>query len=245
VTGNASSRGHDPRSAEGWPRRCPIARNATRPEGEAVRGRTRLRFRRAGGAFILLAFLASITVAACSSPAENSGLKLPTRSTTDPTAAVQAAVLAAWKAAETAFYQAEANPTGLFSPSLDSTMVNPELQLVKSNLDGWCSPTRRWMRLPSTPRVRRASPPQPLTRSSPPIRRPLRILLDTQSLARVSPPLSTPLSSCPAVLSVCRCRAPRASPGSRCSLCRDRRHSRLGRRRRSTSIDRSPRRERQ
>ncbi|HML00883.1 MAG TPA: hypothetical protein VK428_11885 [Acidimicrobiales bacterium] len=101
-----------------------------------MRGRTRLRFRRAGGAFILLAFLASITVAACSSPAENSGLKLPTRSTTDPTAAVQAAVLAAWKAAETAFYQAEANPTGLFSPSLPATMTDPQLEMVKTNLAG-------------------------------------------------------------------------------------------------------------
>ena len=101
-----------------------------------MRGRVGLRPRPVGYAFILLACLASVTVAACSSPAESSGLKLPTSSTTDPTAVVQAAVLAAWKAAETAFYQAEASSTGLFSPSLDATMVDPELQLVKSNLAG-------------------------------------------------------------------------------------------------------------
>ena len=101
-----------------------------------MRGRVGLRPRPVGYAFILLACLASVTVAACSSPAESSGLKLPTSSTTDPTAVVQAAVLAAWKAAETAFYDAEENPQGLFLPALDATMVDPELELVKTNLAG-------------------------------------------------------------------------------------------------------------
>lgn len=42
----------------------------------------------------------------------------------------------AWRAAENAFFRAEASPRGLYSPALSATMTNPELLLVKKNLAG-------------------------------------------------------------------------------------------------------------
>lgn len=83
---------------------------------------------------LALAAVAVFILAGCSSSA--AGVRLPSSSSTtaDPTAATTKAVLAAWSAAETAFYQAEANPQGLASPALAATMTDPELQLVKDNL---------------------------------------------------------------------------------------------------------------
>lgn len=101
----------------------------------------RHRARRAGcrfapSALIGLAMIASFALAGCSS--STAGVRLPdtSSSTADASAATDAAILAAWKAAETAFYEAEANPQGLFSPALAQTMVDPELELVKKNLAG-------------------------------------------------------------------------------------------------------------
>lgn len=101
----------------------------------------RHRARRSGcrfapSALIGLAMTSSFALAGCSS--STAGMRLPdtSSSTADAAAATDAAILAAWKAAETAFYQAEANPQGLFSPALAQTMVDPELELVKKNLAG-------------------------------------------------------------------------------------------------------------
>jgi hypothetical protein len=90
--------------------------------------------RRARAALLGVSVLVSCALAGCSS--STPGVRLPSSpsTTADPTAAVTKAVLAAWRAAETAFYQAEANPRGLFSPELSATMTDPELSLVKRNL---------------------------------------------------------------------------------------------------------------
>lgn len=45
-------------------------------------------------------------------------------------------ILTAWRAAETAFYEAEANPKGLFSPALNDALADPLLLQVKRNLAG-------------------------------------------------------------------------------------------------------------
>lgn len=84
--------------------------------------------------FAALALASAAGLAACSSSPAASRPPASSSSTTDPTNAVRNAVLSAWTAAETAFYQAEANPQGLNSPTLPATMVDPELQLVKTNL---------------------------------------------------------------------------------------------------------------
>lgn len=83
-----------------------------------------------------VAVLASFALAGCSSSPSGSRPPISSSSTTDPNDAVEAAVLTAWTAAETAFYQAEANPQGLFSPALPATMVDPELEFVKTHLAG-------------------------------------------------------------------------------------------------------------
>lgn len=84
--------------------------------------------------FIALAITSAAGLAACSSSPVASRPPASSSSTTDPTDAVRNAVVSAWRAAETAFYQAEANPEGVNSPTLPATMVDPELQLVKANL---------------------------------------------------------------------------------------------------------------
>jgi len=113
-----------------------MAPTATWSHRRLIRRRSRALSRFTTQGLVWLAILAGVAVAGCSSSPAKSALKVPTSSTADPTAAVDTAVLAAWRAAETAFYLAEANPQGLFSPQLGLTMVNPELQLVKTNLAG-------------------------------------------------------------------------------------------------------------
>ena len=49
-------------------------------------------------------------------------------------AKTKAEVIAAWRAAENAFYIAESEANGESSPMLSATMVNPQLQLVQRNL---------------------------------------------------------------------------------------------------------------
>jgi hypothetical protein len=46
---------------------------------------------------------------------------------------VRNAILSAWTAAETALYQAAAEPNGATSPALDATMSGQQLELVKGN----------------------------------------------------------------------------------------------------------------
>lgn len=73
---------------------------------------------------LLVSMLVGLVLAGCSS----SPSPAATRGATD------AAVISAWKAAENAFYNAEASPTGISDPALPATMVDPELMLVKENL---------------------------------------------------------------------------------------------------------------
>lgn len=110
-----------------------MAPTGTRRDRRSVRAIHPSR-RAAIGALVSMAVLAALVFSGCSSPSANTEAKLPPRSTADSIARMKAAVLAAWRAAETAFYEAEANPTGLSSPALPSTMTDPELGLVKSNL---------------------------------------------------------------------------------------------------------------
>ena len=81
---------------------------------------------------IALVLLAAILAACSSSPVADRSTT--TSTTADPTAGINAQILTAWRAAENAFYQAEADPTGTISPALDATMTGQELELVKSNL---------------------------------------------------------------------------------------------------------------
>lgn len=83
---------------------------------------------------IALALASAVGLAACSSSSADSRPPASSSATTDPTAVVKKAVLTAWTAAETAFYQAEADPNGISSPALDATMTGHELGLVKGNL---------------------------------------------------------------------------------------------------------------
>jgi len=85
---------------------------------------------------VLVGFLvAAFTLGACSSSPTSAGSDgSANTSTTDPTAAVNAAVITAWKAAENAIYQAGSDPNGVTSPALAATLVDPELELVKKNL---------------------------------------------------------------------------------------------------------------
>lgn len=110
-----------------------MAPTGTRRDRRSVRAIHPSR-RAAIGALVSMAVLAALVFSGCSSPSANTEAKLPPRSTADSIARMKAAVLAAWRAAETAFYEAEANPTGLSSPALPSTMTDPELGLVKNNL---------------------------------------------------------------------------------------------------------------
>jgi len=89
-----------------------------------------------GGFFVLVL---SVAMTSCGGDGKTVALVPRATSTTtaaDPMTATDSAVIDAWRAAQSAFYQAEANPRGLFSPALDQTMVNPELLLVKRNLAG-------------------------------------------------------------------------------------------------------------
>ena len=83
-------------------------------------------------AAIALAVLAAVLAGCSSSPAADRSTI--TSTTADPTAGVQAQILTAWRAAENAFYQAEADPNGVNSPALDATLTGQQLELVKSNL---------------------------------------------------------------------------------------------------------------
>jgi len=85
---------------------------------------------------LALCVLVACLAVGCSSGRRSSTPKPPPTSTSapDPNAATKDAVLKAWRAAEDAFYQAEADPRGVFSAALDATMVDPELQLVRRNL---------------------------------------------------------------------------------------------------------------
>lgn len=78
----------------------------------------------------LLALLAGSVslLVACSSSAG-------TGSARQHLAAVKAGIIKAWLAAENAFYRAEADPNGAASPALAATMVDPELSLVRRNLE--------------------------------------------------------------------------------------------------------------
>lgn len=134
-TDNASTQGRYLRVTEGSPRRCRMAPTATWAEGIPDRAPVPPSvLRHARSVFVCLALTGSVLLASCSSSPTSSRLPGSASSTTDPTAATNNAVLSAWRAAETAFYQAEANPQGLYSPALPATMVDPELQLVKTNL---------------------------------------------------------------------------------------------------------------
>lgn len=84
--------------------------------------------------FIALALTAAAGLAGCSSSPTASRLPASSSSTIDPTATVRNAVLSAWTAAETALYQAAADPNGRNFPALDATMSGQQLELVKSNL---------------------------------------------------------------------------------------------------------------
>lgn len=88
------------------------------------------------GVVLLPPVAGSLLLAGCSSAAPAGSSKAATTTTTSPTSALDAAILKAWVAAETAFYKAEADPRGLFSPALPATMVDPELLMVKRNLAG-------------------------------------------------------------------------------------------------------------
>jgi hypothetical protein len=74
-----------------------------------------------------------MVLAACSSPSPASVTKGGAGGA-GGVRAIDAAVLKAWRAAENAFYRAEASPTGSTDPALAATMVDPELELVERNL---------------------------------------------------------------------------------------------------------------
>jgi hypothetical protein len=86
--------------------------------------------------FVIALVGAVLLLDACSSAPAAVRNPHSTTTTADAMSAVDATVLAAWKTAENAFYQAEADPNGLASPLLPQTMVDPELELVKTNLAG-------------------------------------------------------------------------------------------------------------
>jgi hypothetical protein len=122
---------------EGWPRIDPFQR----PSGARMRGMVGViapvQHQRADVVVMVFAVLGvALLLEACSSSAPVDRLELRTTTTTSATSPVASAVLTAWKAAENAFYEAEADPSGLSSPLLPETMSDPELGLVKSNLAG-------------------------------------------------------------------------------------------------------------
>lgn len=121
------------------------------PGGDApgiLRPRTIPRALRHRASPLLVLALLALLAAACSSTGSNASPPSTTTSppqrssssaatsTTNPNTAIDAAVLAGWRAAENAFYRATASPNGLTSPVLLATMVNPELLLVKRGLAG-------------------------------------------------------------------------------------------------------------
>jgi len=91
-----------------------------------------------GWAMASVAILSLVASACGTSTKPSAGIRprAGATTTTSPLSATESAVLSAWKAAENAFYTAEADPRGLFSSALGQTMVNPELLLVKRNLAG-------------------------------------------------------------------------------------------------------------
>jgi hypothetical protein len=89
----------------------------------------------AGTASIFLVGVA-LLVCACTRPEPALTLRAQgrTTATTDPLSAVDSSVVEAWRAAETAFFDAESQPDGYESASLDATWTAPELQTVKGAL---------------------------------------------------------------------------------------------------------------
>ncbi len=99
--------------------------------------RLQQRSRIALGPMLTVLLGAAGLLGACSSSPSSSPHAVNDGATsTDPAAAVDAAVIAAWRGAENAFYEAEADPQGLYSPTLAATIVNPELQMIKASLAG-------------------------------------------------------------------------------------------------------------
>jgi hypothetical protein len=76
---------------------------------------------------LLLVGLAAFLAACSSSTAGNSG------GSGGNIAKTKAEVIAAWRAAETAFYTAGSQSNGAGDPALEATMVDPELTLVRRN----------------------------------------------------------------------------------------------------------------
>ncbi len=126
--------GRRPKGTEGTPRRCRMTPTTTGRSGVTAEARTRRSScRYAALGLIALAITSAAGLAACSSSPAASRPPASTSSTTDPTAAVRNAILSAWTAAETALYQAAAEPNGATSPALDATMSGQQLELVKGN----------------------------------------------------------------------------------------------------------------
>ena len=91
---------------------------------------------RAAVAVVCLVMGALLVACSSDTPATKAGPNPSTNSTTDTVGTVEGQVISGWRAAEDAFYRAEADPKGLFSAALSATMVDPELQLVRQNLAG-------------------------------------------------------------------------------------------------------------
>jgi outer membrane murein-binding lipoprotein Lpp len=96
--------------------------------------------RRAGRATMVAAIVGLCALAGCSSSQTDAGVDQTTTSassstTSTTTANPSSAVLAAYRAASTAFVQAlaTANPN---DPALEATMVDPELVSIRANLVG-------------------------------------------------------------------------------------------------------------
>jgi hypothetical protein len=97
---------------------APIAAGAAVEKGRA---HARLRM------FVLASWAACL--AACSSSTGSTS-----SNSQQSLAQVKREIIKAWRAAENAFYRAEAQVNGASSPSLAATMVDPELSLVRRNL---------------------------------------------------------------------------------------------------------------
>lgn len=83
-----------------------------------------------------LLVLDAVLCSACTTTAPVQSRLVPpsTASTSDPLAAVDAQVLDAWRAAETAFFEAEAQPQGYLSSQLDATLTDPVLTTIRNAL---------------------------------------------------------------------------------------------------------------
>src|SRR5579862_5998144 len=78
----------------------------------------------------------AVLACACTRADQEQAWHAPARttSTTDPLAGVDNAVVAAWRTAEDAFFQAEAQVDGYSAPGLDVSFGGPELQAIVGNL---------------------------------------------------------------------------------------------------------------